>query len=54
MSVTVVAKDVMTADIVATSVFLLGKEKGIEVFENYPGVKKIVVILKQNEAKNGK
>jgi len=49
ISVTVVAKDAMTADIVATSVFLLGKDEGIKTFENYEGVKKIVVILKQDE-----
>jgi thiamine biosynthesis lipoprotein len=43
-SVTVVAKNAITADIVATSVFLLGKEKGIRVFEKYEGVEKIIVI----------
>jgi thiamine biosynthesis lipoprotein len=51
ISVTVLAKDTLTADIVATSIFLLGKEKGIETFENYKGVEKIIVIEQGDIAK---
>lgn len=48
VSVTVIAKDAVTADAVATSVFLLGKDKGIKVFRNYDGVKEIIVITQNN------
>ncbi|MDD5005820.1 MAG: FAD:protein FMN transferase [Candidatus Omnitrophica bacterium] len=52
MSVTVIAKDAMTADAVGTCVFLLGKEKGTAVFNNYPGVEKIIVITKSDVQNN--
>jgi len=48
ISVTVVAKDTLTADAVATCVFLLGKEKGIEVFKDYSGVERIIVITRDD------
>jgi thiamine biosynthesis lipoprotein len=44
LSVTVVAKDAMTADAVGTCVFLLGREKGLKVFGKYKGVDRIIVI----------
>ena len=48
ISVTVVAKDTITADAVATCVFLLGKDRGTEVFKDYSGVKRIIVITKDD------
>jgi len=44
ISVTVIAKDTLTADAVATSIFLLGKDKGIKAFKDYEGVERIIVI----------
>ena len=52
VSVTVVAKDTVTADAVATSIFLLGKEKGKKIFQNYEGVKKIIIITKDEVSGN--
>lgn len=46
VSVSVIAKDAMTADVVATCVFLLGKEQGLKVFKNHPGVEQIIVLTK--------
>ncbi len=51
-SVTVIAKDATTADVISTCVFLLGKEKGLKVFQNYPGVKDIIVITKSDARNN--
>ena len=42
-SVTIVAKDAMTADALATAVFVLGKEKGIPLLESLPGIDGILV-----------
>ncbi|MBL7130538.1 MAG: FAD:protein FMN transferase [Candidatus Omnitrophica bacterium] len=52
VSVTVVAKDAVTADAVATCIFLLGKEKGMKVFENYEGVERIIIITKSDVQDN--
>jgi len=52
VSVTVIAKDTVTADSVATSVFLLGEEKGKKVFLNYEGVEQIIVINKEDVSDN--
>lgn len=38
-SVTVTAPDCLTADALATAIFVLGKEKGMALAEKYPGVK---------------
>jgi len=37
-SVTVIAPDCLTADALATAIFVLGKEKGEALAEKYPGV----------------
>lgn len=52
ISVTVIAKDTITADAVATCVFLLGKEKGLETFSNYKGIKKIIVLTESDVQNN--
>jgi len=52
VSVTVVAKDAVTADTVATCVFLLGKEKGEKVFSNFEGVNKIITVTKSDVSHN--
>jgi thiamine biosynthesis lipoprotein len=43
MSVTVVARSAMTADALATAVFVLGPEAGLALLEELPGVEGIVV-----------
>jgi thiamine biosynthesis lipoprotein len=43
MSATVVAKGAMTADALATAVFVLGPEAGLALLEALPGVEGIVV-----------
>jgi thiamine biosynthesis lipoprotein len=43
MSATVVAKGAMTADALATAVFVLGPEAGFVLLEALPGVEGIVV-----------
>lgn len=48
VSVSVVAKDTVTADAVATCVFLLGEKQGIKKFQDYPGVTNIIVITKKD------
>ncbi|MFC1645853.1 FAD:protein FMN transferase [Candidatus Omnitrophota bacterium] len=52
LSVTVIAKDAVTADSVATSVFLLGKERGAKIFQNYEGVNEIIIITKSDVSDN--
>ena len=42
-SVTVVAADTMTADALSTAIFILGREKGIELVESLPGIDAIVM-----------
>jgi thiamine biosynthesis lipoprotein len=37
-SVTVIAPDCLTADALATSIFVLGKEKGVQFAQSFPGV----------------
>jgi len=43
ISVTVIAPDGLTADALATSIFVLGKEKGEELAKNYAGVEVKIV-----------
>jgi thiamine biosynthesis lipoprotein len=38
ISSTVIAQDGLTADFLATSLVILGKEKGMEVIKRFPGV----------------
>jgi len=38
IAVTVIARDCLTADALATSIMVLGKEKGLKLAENFPGV----------------
>jgi thiamine biosynthesis lipoprotein len=52
VSVTVVADDAVTADAVATCIFLLGKQRGTRIFQNYEGVRKIVIITKGDVSDN--
>lgn len=52
VSVSVVAKDTVTADAVATCVFLLGKKQGMREFQNYPGVENIIVVTKSDLAED--
>lgn len=52
LSVSVIAKDAMTADALSTSIFVLGKDKGNELFKNYVGVEKIIVITKSDLQNN--
>ncbi|MEW6074693.1 MAG: FAD:protein FMN transferase [Candidatus Omnitrophota bacterium] len=42
-SVTVIAQDCLTADALATSVFVLGREKGTEMIKKYPPAKACIV-----------
>lgn len=46
LSVTVIASDCLTADALATSIFVLGKEKGRALLEKFPEVK--VKIIEKN------
>lgn len=48
-SVTVVATDCLTADALATAIFILGREKGLSLAEKFPGVK-VKVVLKEELA----
>jgi len=43
MSATVAAKSAMSADALATAVFVLGPEAGLAILEDLPGVEGIVV-----------
>ncbi|RJO64312.1 MAG: FAD:protein FMN transferase [Candidatus Omnitrophota bacterium] len=43
ISVTVIAEDCLTADALATSLFVLGREKGIELLKKYPPAKAGIV-----------
>ncbi|MFC2062222.1 FAD:protein FMN transferase, partial [Elusimicrobiota bacterium] len=42
-SVTVIAADTMTSDVLATSLFVLGPEKGMELIEELKGVEAIII-----------
>jgi thiamine biosynthesis lipoprotein ApbE len=43
----VIASDGLTADALATAIFVLGKEKGMELAKKFPGVKvEIIECLK--------
>jgi thiamine biosynthesis lipoprotein len=48
ISVTVVASDGLTADALATSIFVLGKEKGKELIKKFPDVKVKIIEAKDN------
>ncbi|MFH1621581.1 MAG: FAD:protein FMN transferase [Candidatus Omnitrophota bacterium] len=52
VSVTVIAKDAVTADAVATCVFLLGKQKGERIFGSFYGVTKIITVTKNDVSHN--
>ncbi|MGI5881485.1 MAG: FAD:protein FMN transferase [Dethiobacteria bacterium] len=42
-SVTIVAKDALTADALSTAVFVLGKERGLSLLEQLPGIEGVLV-----------
>ncbi|MFA5411568.1 MAG: FAD:protein FMN transferase [Candidatus Omnitrophota bacterium] len=42
-SVTVIASDGLTADALATAIFILGKEKGMSLLKNFPGVEAKII-----------
>ncbi len=46
VSVTVLAPDALTADALATGIFVLGPESGMELAESIPGVEAAIVFLK--------
>lgn len=50
-SVTVIAKDVATADGLATAVFVLGPEEGMKLVENTPDVEAIIISDEAGEIK---
>jgi len=52
VSVTVIASDGLTADALATAIFVLGKEKGEELAKRFPGVE-VKIIEKENVQNNG-
>jgi thiamine biosynthesis lipoprotein len=43
VSVTVVAPEAMTADALSTAVFVLGRERGLELIESLPGIEALLV-----------
>lgn len=43
VSVTVVAPEAMTADALSTAVFVLGRERGLELVESLPGIEALLV-----------
>jgi thiamine biosynthesis lipoprotein len=43
VSATVIAGDSLTADALSTAIFILGKEKGLKLMENFPEAKAIIV-----------
>lgn len=47
LSVTIIAKDNITADALATAVFVLGKEKGLEMVNRLSGIKAIIITDEQ-------
>lgn len=46
VSVTVIAPDCLTADALATSIFVLGKEKGLKLAKNFPNIE--VKVIERN------
>jgi thiamine biosynthesis lipoprotein len=51
MSVTVVADDCLTADALATAIFVLGRDEGLRFAEDTPGVEAIVVSASGGEVR---
>ncbi|TRZ93968.1 FAD:protein FMN transferase [bacterium] len=43
ISVTVIAKDSLTADALSTAIFILGKEKGLKLLKNFPEAKAMII-----------
>lgn len=44
LSATVIANTAMAADALSTSVFVLGKEKGMDLIENLPGIEGMLIV----------
>jgi len=42
-SVTIIAEDALTADAFSTAVFVMGREKGLELLESLPGIEGVIV-----------
>ena len=53
MSVTIIAPDCTSADALATGIFVLGPEKGIELIENLPGIEGIIISKGMKMVKSG-
>lgn len=49
ISVTVLAKDAVTADALATGIFVLGSERGMELAESLDGIEAIIIFREQGE-----
>lgn len=43
LSVTIIAETAIYADALSTGVFILGKEKGMELIENLPGIEGVII-----------
>ncbi len=48
ISVTVIAKDAVTADVLSTTLFLMNPEKGIDLLKKYPGSEAIIYYFNEN------
>jgi len=53
MSVTIIAPDCTSADALATGIFVLGPEKGIELIENLPGIEGMIISRGMKMVKSG-
>ncbi|MCD6574512.1 FAD:protein FMN transferase, partial [Candidatus Aerophobetes bacterium] len=53
MSVTIIAPDCTSADALATGIFVLGPEKGIELIENLPGIEGMIISKGMKMVKSG-
>jgi thiamine biosynthesis lipoprotein len=49
IATTVIARDCMTADALATAVCILGRERGFKLLENYPGSDAIIMLAPRRE-----